>query len=329
MKNIVILLSLIILTLSIITGASLAYFEDVSNGTAVFFKAGNLEVDITRESVGIENDWIPNEENPVSWSFTNTGTKSAYIRAKIKSQWKLKDQDESAWAGTTIGENPDAVAYTTAGNPRRYIHLKELPRDILIYYGNKQIPIANARFQLDEDQSNLIVSVDIYDGWTLGKMHLYLTENSDDFDGNNNGHLPPGQFPYHQYPGQGNSFIIPVEAIFKDSLPDDISYPNIYAALHIEAFSNNGTVDDRNVDWKIVSEEPWVIGVDGYWYLLRPLLPGETVDISFVIKLLAIDDDVYDYKNAKYSIDLKLDYIQSSNDAISNHSDWSQHPLLN
>lgn len=77
---------------------------------------------------------------------------------------------------------------------------------------------------------------------------------------------------------------------------------------------------EPDVTWKSINNDKWEERMDGYWYYLNILHPGEKASISFALSLNKIGGD---YLGAQYSITVNADAIQADNNAIHNDPEWN------
>lgn len=346
MKKVLNILLVTLFFMGLIVGSTYSYFTSGTNASDVNFTLGSLDVEITNQPDSNSlNEWDEGEDNAkaLSWTFKNTGSKMAFIRAKIDSFWEIPDNGEdcggSAWAGKTIGTTPSAVGYHGQGNTFRYFKFDpeetSTSRDLAL--GNAQETVGNLSVEIlpvlngdggdNDDGSKLIrFEVDIQDGFEAEDVHLHISNFKDVYE-ESTSPFSPGSFDYgkEEFSDEGSYYYIEIDS--DDVAPDLDLSEKMYIAFHTsldcksETESSEPSIKqgDENTNWAVTNSNKWQQGSDGYWYYSDILGAGEEIDLEFTIEMLSLDG----YKDAKYFIDLTLDALQTTNNSLDyNWPDW-------
>lgn len=325
MKKSLITMFAITLWFALVSGVTMSYFTAQSDEIITPFTVGTLQVESLNPQVPTDwSNWSPFSPQVVTWTFKNVGNKSAYLRAGISTQWAtVSDQvctDQSAWAGLAKGASPDAFPFGTVpstGNQWRYFELLSMPQTMTLNYGANELPMGTVEFKLSQDTNQLIAQVILDPGWAMrtGNAHLHITNNAGDYK------LGPPPTP--DLGSFNHSDFDYTNSLFTVNLPSanfDVSQP-MYVALHLgvkncvagsesvitgDDFSSNPTWTQYDPLWQRSN-------IDGKWYYCPIVLPGQTVNLTFVVSL---SPDEPAPLGSDYSIGLTLDAIQTTNGAV-------------
>ncbi|HOB19634.1 MAG TPA: TasA family protein [Candidatus Atribacteria bacterium] len=327
MKSLARAVYMLILSLVLISGGTFAFFTDSPDVPQAPFTAGRLEISIDENVQNGIGNWKSgrSDSRTVSWTFTNTGTKRAYLRARIDAAWDLPStEDETAWAGITKGEGADAKVYGSAGgNVGRYLIFakNEFPvepvvKEFILAAGAVQRragTIMINRESSGSDRVKVVISLD--PGWSMRaakenyKMHLTNDESDFTVDA-----IRPGHFKY-KATLTGDT----LECTFDTK---ELSFDQaIYCAVHLDLLGPPEQAGSLNVNWMQTSAPAWIYMEDGWYYYPYIVGPDETVTLSFSIWYQGPE-----IKGASYNIDLDLEAVQVTN-GVPQALGWPELPI--
>lgn len=335
MKKVFNILVIALFVTGLIVGSTYSYFTAGTNASDVAFTLGQLDIEITEQpdSNSLTNwEQGPDNAKTLSWTFKNTGSKTAYLRAKLDSFWEIPDQGHdcggTAWAGKTEGTTPSAIGYHNQGNPFRYFEFDSeetsTTRDLAM--GNGQETVGSLAVELIENVSGSVLrfEVNIDQEFDAKDLHLHISNSKSTYDVSPPP-LAPGNFKYknNDFTGAGSFYSIEINS---GDVSEDFN-EKMYIAFHIslecESESDSGETTfesgEQNASWEVIDSSKWEKGSDGYWYYSDIVELGEEVVLEFTIEMISLDG----YKNAKYFIDLTLDAVQTTNNSLdSNWPNW-------
>ncbi len=316
MRSITRIVYMLILSLVLVSGGTFAFFTDSPDEILAPFTAGRLEIGIEENVQSGTENWKSGVSNSkiVKWIFTNTGTKRAYIRAKIEAAWELPStEDETAWAGITQDKGGDAIKYNFAGgNVGRYLifpqngfPVEPVEKDLILAAGAVQRRAGTITISRDSTKPNRVkVVINLDPGWSMQPVpenfKMHLTNKESDFTRDA---IRPGQFKYKSTLS-GDT----LECTFDTS---ELSFnQTIYCAVHLDLLGPPEQAGNLNVSWMQTSDPPWIYMEDGWYYYPYIVKPGESVKLSFKVWYQGPE-----IKGAKYNIDLDLEAVQATNGA--------------
>jgi len=299
---------IVALLATLIGGATMAWFTNWNDGGTATFTAGTVNVSAGEAVIGGAGNWKnwnPGDCNEVKWSFTNSGSKSIYIRSIINKSWEGTGNggtSETAWGrGIRFG----------GGWAMYFVALKNEEETIVELLAGQHHNAGQVKVWKDE--INLYVEYSTTNGWNMTETHLYVSNTIPI-------HHAPGQMPYSHENLQNvvrDIYTIPLS---------NLTHETIYVAAHA-VVENGGNLSDDNVIWTLCPdyETNWKLK-NGYWYYLNPIPAGETVDICFKV-CLSGNLTGNQYQGAKYLFETKVEAVQSSNNAIRDL--WPNNPIEN
>ena len=309
--------SLIVISLVVVlvvAGTTMAWFTDkYTLPSAAEMVVGTLEFTIKDarviDEVGGEGGdeaqtltWVAGECKELSWTFKNTGTKTAFFRARpegIFTQYTYTG-DETAWGeGSRIASKGNWGMYFThnAGSVTETRLLAGQHHDA-------------GKVRVWEEGGKLKVRYETNANWRLAETHLHVADNVNAFK-NPGGQPAPGQFPYksnHNLVGSYTYEIAPIP-----------SFDPMYIAAHSVVVGSetegNVTDDYDKITWSLPDGSPWQEGVDpegkpdGWFYYCQPVRNGE--EITLVLRGCLDDDAV----GGSYEVKLKAESVQTTHGA--------------
>ncbi|KAB3532738.1 hypothetical protein F8154_11360 [Alkaliphilus pronyensis] len=137
-KKIVMSFSVFLISITLIIGATTAYFTDGAPVEDTKFTFGTIDIDVSKNSEE-DSDWLPvdgedSNSKTVSWKFKNNGSNEVFLRAKINHEWVLAADNEVSsingetntnWIliSTEWEENQGWYYYTGVVDPKEVIYL--------------------------------------------------------------------------------------------------------------------------------------------------------------------------------------------------------------
>lgn len=267
----------------IFAGVTLAYFTDEDKNPETVLVLGNVAIDISQEDVHIDtnSDFLACKN--VKWIIENTGSKTAYLRAKVITNWEADeecsiDEDASAWA--------EGTRFTEQGNWAMYFKYNAQNEETLSVplIASKHYNAGTVTVKKDVENNELTVSISTNQGWKLDFVKMHIGKSLDDFPINKGGNPMIGQFDYHS--GDLNS-----ASSYQRSIPlnGDVNHDIYYIAVHAEVqgcisgCNNNG---NNEPDYSIeVISDGWTQRPDndGWYYYKETVAPYE--EIPFEVKV--------------------------------------------
>ncbi len=279
--------SLIILSLVavlVIAGTTTAWFTDEEKlPSAAGMVVGTLEFEITDARVipddGDEGqdggdsqsiEWKAGECKELAWTFRNTGTKTAFFRARVDCELTriVPGEGETAW-----GDEFRFVDKEQGQWARYFIHNKGSTTQRMLLAGQHYDA---GTVTVWEEAGKLHVRYDTNDGWYLTGTHFGVAENKDGLLKKDKTLPSPGQLAYKNKHVLAQSFTRVVD------LPD---YNPVYLAAHADVV-RGGTevVDDAQITWSLPEGSPWEEGEppDGWFYYCQPVRSGEEITLVLI-----------------------------------------------
>jgi hypothetical protein len=308
-----------LVTLLIVAGTTMAWFtDDYTIPSAAEMVVGTLDFEITDACVIPEDgeegegggdsqtiEWNAGECKELSWTFENTGTKTAFFRARPEGTFKqYTGKDDSAW-----GEGPP-FNEGQQGNWAMYFEYDGLEKTVRLMAGQN---IDAGTVRVWQEGGKLYVEIQTKDGWKMIDSHVHLAENVDDFpiagngngNGNGNQNPIPGKFDYKKYHYLAESYTYEID------LPE---FSPALIAVHSCLVQGTETTEGT-INWSLPDDSPWEEGVDseggfdGWYYYCQPVRSGE--EITLVLRG-CLDEDAAD---GSYEVKLKAESVQTSHGA--------------
>ena len=331
MKRALLTMLALTLWLAMVSGATISYFTAQYEVDPIPFTTGTVKVHADALSVGgMSSDWAPGLDNAldIAWAFENTGTKTAFLRAKIDTKWTITQEgtvtSPTAWAGlmdAPEGSADYAKPYQHGGNSPRYFKVTSqtpLPKSIVLAAGADQDEVGEAT--LSKDGTNLYIQLNLDPEWNLRiedgdyQAHLHISDELDFPNGNGRMNCNDTFVP------SSNRFVVPLASV---------NFDPMYIAIHlgITKTTSSATVElsgDTNTIWTLVGPN-WTLGADGWWYHCGIVQPGEVVPLSFQVTLTSLNlDDDMTLRGAEYTADLTVEAIQTTNGSAADQ--WPLRP---
>ena len=313
--------SLIVISLVVVlvvAGTTMAWFTDkYTLPSAAEMVVGTLEFTIKDarviDEVGGEGGdeaqtltWVAGKCKELSWTFKNTGTKTAFFRARpegIFTQYTYTG-DETAWGeGSRIASKGNWGMYFT--------HNAGSVTETRLLAGQHH---EAGKVRVWEEGGKLKVRYETNANWRLAETHLHVADDVKAFK-NPGGQPAPGQFPY-----KGNHNLVESYTYEIAPIPD---YNPVYIAAHAELVKgeNEGNVIDDydKITWSLPEDSLWMgPDADGWFYYCRPVKSGE--EITLVLRGCLDDDAV----GGSYEVKLKAESVQASHGAAA--AEWDGWP---
>ncbi|MGI5876167.1 MAG: hypothetical protein ACOX6X_05035, partial [Dethiobacteria bacterium] len=246
-------------------------------------------------------EWKAGECRELSWTFENTGTKTAFFRARPEGIFTgyTYTKKESAW-----GEGYDFPG----GNWAMYFkHNKGSVTETRLLAGQHHDA---GKVRVWEESGKLKVRYETNANWMLTETKMAVADKMENFPkkGKN---PPPGQFPNKSKHNPVRSYTHEIKPI--------PGYDPIYIAAHADLVGaeteGNVTDDYDKITWSLPDGSPWKEGVDskgkhdGWFYYCQPVKSGET--ITLVLRG-CLDEDAAD---GSYEVKLKAESVQTTHGA--------------
>ncbi|MEW5784834.1 MAG: hypothetical protein AB1767_07155 [Bacillota bacterium] len=311
--------TVVIMALSFVCGATAAWFYTGADGGVTVFTAGTVRIS---QPVAVQSMPVQNSEQSscscrsVTWEFANTGSKRAYIRVRPEATGSVLPMIYIAMKTTVGCESAWAEGERIPGYSGPSWHGRYFAYPLGLY--TETAPLVKG---LDSN-GKIVGTVEIWDDDTKLYFNFKTPGGLKDYYIYAGLTVPPGDAKFSSYPFKGEALPSYSTYLLKTSYIYDCMGGNkVYIS----------TISASSVPVKITlspaSEPFWRKGNDGWWYYgnsTGPTIvnPENGVNISF--------DFCFDGSGTDLSVSLLAEAIQVTNGAI-NYT-WPSHywyPLLN
>lgn len=302
--NVIISAFILILVAASMGGATFAWFIADSENFNNVFVVGTVDIsDPILTSSG--QNWTPDTCQMVSWSMTNTGTKSSYFRVKLNEESKVKS--ETAWgieSGANLrfgGGNAQYFRYKIGSGVKEYV----------LGAGSSYTPVGSVTVW--KSDGKLYVRYSTFDNVWLRETHLYAGLATPTTSA-------PGKLGW-QHSFSGNNIHVDTYELSHIFRSQADSNPSVQVSticnntiIYIAAHATVETSAAGILTWTLTACDPqqaaWVKGTDGYWYYPNPVPAGETLSICFNV---CLPDNS---RGGNLNVYLDAEAVQASHHAI-------------
>lgn len=312
-------LSLMIIAImsALVSGATLAWFSAEIPLPGTTFTAGTVDIIVSDEYVDGSNDsWISGECVTVDWTISNTGSKAAYLRARVWDEWSYYEAPGqtlyiAAHAEITGSETAWGLGERFGGGFAMYFEYingsgtPQSPVTVPFVFGANNTPAGTV--SVWNHNNKLYVRLQTDPPRVLYETQLYVglepPTNS-----------APGQLGFSNNGNGQNQVTYELDYVFNDQ-----SHPiSQRQTTLVSDLSTGGSMPDPIVTWTLIS--PGWLYKDGYWYYCSTPVPsGGQVSLLFQV---CLEESVPEGRT--YSFHLEVDAVQSSHNAI--NYVWPNHP---
>jgi hypothetical protein len=254
---------------------------------------------------------VAGECQELCWTFKNTGSKTAFFRARPEDKFKKYIGEGFAWGeGTPFNEGQQ-------GNWAMYFTHNPGSETVTSLIAGQHHNAGTVT--VSGEGGKLYVKIQTKDGWKMIESHVHLAETVDDFplNGNGNGNgkgngkgnqnpgpknPSPGQFDYKEYHCLAESYTYEID------LPD---FSPALIAVHARLVQGTETTEteEGTINWTLPDDSPWKKGSDGWYYYCRPVRSGE--EITLVLRGCLSEEA----EGGTCSVQLEAESVQASNEA--------------
>jgi len=307
---------LIVLLCLLVGGAAAAYFTDrASLGSSQEFVFGTVDIEVEKISGGDVTISFPDEcGGEAAWRITNTGSKTAMMRARIIEEFQGSGGGEyidagSAWgvgSGVDGSTPPGAISPRFGGGNARYHvynlgHNESEPLELKLGLGDNYTNVGSV--YVWDNGTSIWVEAVTANSWRLKETHLYVGSTAPTKSA-------PGQLGNQRQP-------MSTRVTYQLPLPTGIQDDKVYIALHatIQERISGDYAGDPDIDLDVAG---WTKGSDGYYYYPYPVSSGGTVDFE-------LEFEIEKAWSGDYTLSLEAEAVQASHDAID--AVWPDNPL--
>jgi hypothetical protein len=307
-----------LVTVLVVAGTTMAWFtDDYTIPSAAEMVVGTLEFEVTDASVITEGDgepeggeesesdnegqaltWMAGECKELSWTFKNTGTKTAFFRACPEDTFTgFPEKDETAW-----GEGPP-FNEGRQGNWAMYFEYDGLEKTVRLLAGQN---IDAGTVRVWQENGKLYVELQTKDGWKMIDSHVHLADTVDGFPLAGNNNPIPGHFDYKKYHYLAESYTHEIDlSDFPSGIPPGL------IAVHSCLTKGSETTVEGTINWTLPEGSPWEEGEppDGWFYYIEPVRSGE--EVTLVLRGCLDEESV----DGTYTVRLKAESVQATHGA--------------
>ncbi len=295
-------------------GFTLAWFTDEATpSTNPAWVVGTVDYEVsgpgfetTQESTSSKPvKWEPGECKEFSWTFTNTGTKSLALRARVIEEYHGSDGSETAWAeGQSF--NPCSKNWAMYFTFQRL----ESPKTVDLIAGRHYTAGSVSVRVVD---GKLEIRIKTTGDWRMSESHVHVRNSLREFPLKGNKNPVPGQFDHKAAHALVDEYTYTIT-------PDKFRLEQkMYIAVHAVVRGMPEQADPSPVAWSPTNAgRLWTLGnaetLDGetvyWWYHCGPVKPEESVTLDLTGCLDA------DSRAGTYIVQLETEAAQASNQAI-------------
>lgn len=315
--------SLLVLSLALILvigGTTVAWFTaeykmpsaaELIMGT-LSFKITNTEVCSTTKGARLAEAgdtfaWDADECKEFSWTIENTGSKTAFFRARPEAGFTGSGEPEKE--ATAWGEGNDF----SGGNWAMYFEYQGGEKQVILKGKQKG---ENRKETFDAgmitvkpgENDKVIITIQTKDGWKMLDSHVHLAKTPDNFPIGGGGNPNPGKFAYKKHY---------LSASCTYEIESCKFYDTTLIAVHACLTKGEGeeTTQKNIINWSLPDGSAWEAGLDdGWFYHCQPVENGEEITLELEGCL-----DV-DAGNGSCTVWLEAEAVQATHGAAS--AEW-------